>query len=135
MATGLYTARNASALARALFATQKDAPPILRLAIAHAAVNRYLYERDLDPGADFVSVVADEELFECWGDPRSFSECTGDARYGECFAAAKGVLSGGLGDPTNCSRRFHARFRSPVWAIGLVPAARIGGYLFYNNCD
>jgi hypothetical protein len=135
MAAGPYTARGAAALARAMFATEKDAPPILLRAFAFAALNRYSYERDMDPDADFVSVVAGGDLFECWDDPRSFEVREGDARYGGCFAIARKVLKGELADPTKGSRRFHASFLSPVWAIGLAPAARIGGYFFYNNCD
>jgi hypothetical protein len=135
MGAGIYTPRNAAALARAVFATERNAGPELRRALAHAALNRYLYEREIDPAADFVAVVSDADVFDCWADPRSVDGCETDARFEGCFAIAKGVLKGEFPDPTNCSRRFHPSSACPLWATGLVPAALVCGYFFYNNCD
>jgi spore germination cell wall hydrolase CwlJ-like protein len=41
-------------------------------------------------------------------------------------------LSGTLPDPTEGATHYHAAERLPRWALGRVPAAEIGGLVFYR---
>jgi hypothetical protein len=100
------------------------------------AVNRFLYERDIDGGVALTDVLADPSLFPCWRDPRAMDSVgADDPGFGVCLRMARRALSGMLADDTFGSIRFHKRGECPIWATGLVESAVVGDCVFYNNCD
>jgi spore germination cell wall hydrolase CwlJ-like protein len=52
-----------------------------------------------------------------------------------CRRVARLALAGALGDPTGGATRCHPEDQAPAWASGCVPAAEIGGLLFYSETE
>ncbi|MDR1009311.1 MAG: hypothetical protein LBL52_03610 [Rickettsiales bacterium] len=125
-----HNGRNALVLAKTLKAMSAEAE--LAAAFASVALNRFIYESEIDGEASFVQVVAGGVLFSCWRNARAMDLVEPGA---ELVAFASAALKGEVADITLGSRRFVKEGASEIWTTGLKPAARIGGYLFYNNCD
>lgn len=121
--------------ARTLFATAGTASLPLLEAVANAALNRFLYEREIDARARLAEVLTDAGMFPCWHDPRAMAALdASDPGFGICLRIVRRALAGLLPDNTNGAIRFHRRDRFPLWATGLVGCAAFGDYVFYNNC-
>jgi len=52
-----------------------------------------------------------------------------------CRRIARLALGGALGDPTGGATRCHPDDRTPDWASGRLPAAEIGGLVFYTDTE
>ena len=79
-------------------------------------------------------------LFACWT-PRHPSHAAleeapeGDPALAACRRIARRAAAGGLPDPTGGATRWHDVGALPGWALGRVPAAEIGGLVFYRPED
>ena len=77
-------------------------------------------------------------LFECWRPhhPRRAALLqamrVADDMLAVCRRIAGRAVAGGLTDPTRGATHCHRAEVLPGWAIGLVPTAEIGGYVFYR---
>jgi uncharacterized protein (DUF952 family) len=75
--------------------------------------------------------------FPCWN-PRHASHALlrrlpmSDAMLAACRRIAARAAAGTLPDPTGGATHWHDAARLPGWALGLVPAAEIGGLAFYR---
>ncbi len=91
-------------------------------------------------GGDVTGVCTKPWQFSCWneGDPnRRKIEAVTDANrtFQTCTRIARRALAGTLPDPTKGATHYHARGVSPPWAQKRVPAAEIGGHLFFNDVE
>ncbi len=77
-------------------------------------------------------------LFACWNPrhPRHAAALggapQGDPARAACRRIARRAFAGILPDPTNGATRWHDAGALPGWALGRVPAAEIGGLVFYR---
>ena len=77
-------------------------------------------------------------LFACWNPrhPRHAAALgeapEGDPELAVCRRVARRAFAGILPDPTNGATRWHDAGALPGWALGRVPAAEIGGVVFYR---
>jgi hypothetical protein len=76
-------------------------------------------------------------LFACWnpGHPRhaALGEAPeGDPALAVCRRIARRAAAGSLPDPTGGATHWHDAGALPGWALGRVPAAEVGGLVFYR---
>jgi hypothetical protein len=77
-------------------------------------------------------------LFACWNPrhPRHAAALgggpAGDPALAACRRIARRAPAGLLPDPTGGATRWHDAGALPGWALGRVPAAEIGGLVFYR---
>ncbi|WP_149540440.1 cell wall hydrolase [Siccirubricoccus phaeus] len=79
-------------------------------------------------------------LFGCWmpKHPRrkallnAMLSGEADAALETCRRVAARAAAGVLGDPTGGATHWHLAEELPGWAVGLVPTAEIGGFIFYR---
>ncbi len=74
--------------------------------------------------------------FACWhpGHPRhaALMEMPPAEELAPCRRVAARALAGALPDPTGGATHYHDAGALPRWALGQVPAAEIGGLVFYR---
>ena len=76
-------------------------------------------------------------LFACWNPRHPRHAALGEAPEGDpalavCRRIARRAAAGALPDPTNGATHWHDAGALPGWALGRVPAAEIGGLVFYR---
>jgi N-acetylmuramoyl-L-alanine amidase len=79
-------------------------------------------------------------LFACWNPlhPRhaALREAPeGDPALAVCRRVARRAAAGSLPDPTGGATHWHDAGALPGWALGRVPAAEVGGLVFYRAGD
>lgn len=77
-------------------------------------------------------------LFACWNPRHPRHAALGEAPEGDpalavCRRIARRAAAGGLPDPTGGAIHWHNAGALPGWALGRVPAAEIGGLVFYSG--
>jgi hypothetical protein len=96
-------------------------------AFASMALNRFLYEKDLEDGASLVSVLTDEDEFPCWRDVKAMDGIDlASEGFRLCLRVARRALSGCLADSMRGATRF-----SVDWGNGRK-GMRVGRYMFFN---
>ncbi len=76
-------------------------------------------------------------LFACWNPRHPSHAALGEAPEGDpalavCRRIARRAAAGLLPDPTGGATRWHDADALPGWALGRVPAAEVGGLVFYR---
>ena len=76
-------------------------------------------------------------LFACWNPRHPRHAALGEAPEGDpalavCRRVARRAAAGALPDPTNGATHWHDAGALPGWALGRVPAAEVGGLVFYR---
>jgi N-acetylmuramoyl-L-alanine amidase len=76
-------------------------------------------------------------LFACWNPRHPRHAALGEAPEGDpalavCRRIARRAAAGALPDPTGGATHWHDAGALPGWALGRVPAAEIGGLVFYR---
>ena len=73
-------------------------------------------------------------LFACWNPRHAALRCApeGDLALAVCRRIARRAATGTLPDPTAGAIHLHDAGTLPGWALGRVPAAEIGGLVFYR---
>ena len=76
-------------------------------------------------------------LFRCWNPRHPRHAALGEAPEGDpalavCRRVARRAAAGSLPDPTGGAIHWHDAAALPGWALGRVPAAEIGGLVFYR---
>lgn len=79
-------------------------------------------------------------LFACWNPRHPRHAAQGEAPEGDpalaaCRRIARRAAAGSLPDPTGGAIHWHDAGALPGWALGRVPAAEIGGLVFYRAED
>jgi spore germination cell wall hydrolase CwlJ-like protein len=77
-------------------------------------------------------------LFDCWM-PRHPQRAAllqamrnADGRSAVCTRIAARAAAGALADPTEGATHWHRSDTLPGWAVGQVPTAEVGAFLFYR---
>ena len=74
--------------------------------------------------------------FPCWHPDRAAGlrnpAIVADPAFAMCQRIAARALAGALPDPTGGATHYHAAEALPRWAVGQVPAAELGGLVFYR---
>jgi spore germination cell wall hydrolase CwlJ-like protein len=76
-------------------------------------------------------------LFACWNPRHPRHAALGEAPEGDpalavCRRIARRAAAGLLPDPTGGATHWHDARALPGWALGRVPAAEVGGLVFYR---
>jgi N-acetylmuramoyl-L-alanine amidase len=79
-------------------------------------------------------------LFACWNPRHPRHAALGEAPEGDptlavCRRVARRAASGILPDPTGGATHWHPAGILPGWALSRIPAAEIGGLVFYRPGD
>lgn len=79
-------------------------------------------------------------LFACWNPRHPRHAALGQAPEGDpalavCRRIARRAAAGSLPDPTGGATHWHDAAALPGWALGRVPAAEVGGLVFYRAED
>lgn len=90
-------------------------------------------------GTDVIGVCLKPAQFSCWlyNDPnlKIIEDVTlDDPIFVTCHDVATQAVQGKLADITNGATSYYAKsIKTPKWALGKTPCAKIGDHIFYKN--
>lgn len=131
-------------LARTLFGEARGESVKGKEAVAAVVMNRVRRARERGGaywwGATVEQVCLKPWQFSCWNqtDPnRAKIEAVGmDNRvFRTCVRIARRAVAGVIADPTGGATHYHVRDLAPPWSRGRVPAAEIGGHVFFADVE
>jgi len=125
-------------MARTLWGEARGEIPDGQRGVANVILNRVAEDQPKRFGATVEDVCRKPKQFSCWnpGDPnraKLLAVTDSNEHFRNCLDLARAAINGSLSDNTRGSDHYHTAGVTPSWSAGHVPAAVIGGHLFFND--